>query len=131
MIFDAEDPSRWSRGYLASCDAWRRLGHTGPLAGGCARKEELRAGSILYLDQTFGEKFLEKANQVASAPLRLVVDLVPAREVERLPEAQSCSYLDVSLPLVHLAPFEASAPAKIRIALRALGAAAQSCEPVT
>jgi HPr kinase/phosphorylase len=68
---------------------------------------------------------------VASAPLRLVVDLVPAGEVERLPEAQSCGYLDVPLPLVRLAAFEASAPAKIRIALRALGAAAQSCEPVT
>jgi len=68
---------------------------------------------------------------VASAPLRLVVDLVPAREVERLPEAQSCSYLDVSLPLVRLAPFEASAPAKIRIALRTLGIAAQSYESIT
>jgi serine kinase of HPr protein (carbohydrate metabolism regulator) len=68
---------------------------------------------------------------VASAPLRLVVDLVPAGEVERLPEAQTCRYLDVALPLLRLAAFEASAPAKIRFALRALGAAARHPEPVT
>src|SRR5438552_10157219 len=63
---------------------------------------------------------------IASAPLRLVVDLVPAGGVERLPEAQSCHYLDVALPLVRLVAFEASAPAKIRYALRALGAVAPS-----
>jgi serine kinase of HPr protein (carbohydrate metabolism regulator) len=67
---------------------------------------------------------------VASAPLRLVVDLVAGGEVERLPEAQSCRYFDVPLPLLRLAAFEASAPAKIRFALRALGAAAHRPEPI-
>src|SRR5258708_17934421 len=61
---------------------------------------------------------------IAAAPLRLVVDLVPAAAVERLPEAHSCSYLDCSIALLALDPFEASAPAKIRIALRGLAAAA-------
>ena len=63
---------------------------------------------------------------VASAPLRLVVDLVPSTStaIERLPEPQTCDYLDRRFPLIQLAPFEASAPAKLRLALRALGPAA-------
>jgi HPr kinase/phosphorylase len=58
---------------------------------------------------------------VAAAPLRLVVDLVPSSAIERLPDAQSCDYLERRVPLIQLAPFEASAPAKLRLALRALG----------
>ncbi|HKF73581.1 MAG TPA: HPr kinase/phosphatase C-terminal domain-containing protein [Stellaceae bacterium] len=54
---------------------------------------------------------------VASAPVRLVVDLVPSKRVERLPEPQFCEYLQCSLPLLALAPFEASTPAKVRLAL--------------
>jgi HPr kinase/phosphorylase len=55
-----------------------------------------------------------------SAPLRLVIDLVEPDRVERLPEPQFCDYLQCSLPLLALAPFEASAPAKIRLALAGL-----------
>jgi len=58
-------------------------------------------------------------SSIASAPLRLVVDLVAAGNVERLPEAQSCVYLDRPIALLRLAPFEASTPAKIRLALAA------------
>jgi HPr kinase/phosphorylase len=58
---------------------------------------------------------------VAAAPLRLVVDLVPGAAVERLPEPATCDYLGRRVPLIQLAPFEASAPAKLRLALRALG----------
>ena len=60
------------------------------------------------------------ARSVASAPLALVVDLVPAGSVERLPEARHCDYLGCAVPLLRLAPFEASAPAKLRAALAAL-----------
>ena len=60
---------------------------------------------------------------VAAAPLRLVVDLVPSAAIERLPEPRVCDYLDRRFPLIQLAPFEASAPAKLRFALRALGPA--------
>src|SRR5437868_2197693 len=48
----------------------------------------------------------------ASAPVRLVVDLVAS--VERLPETGSCRLLDRVLPAIVLIPFEASAPAKLR-----------------
>jgi serine kinase of HPr protein (carbohydrate metabolism regulator) len=57
---------------------------------------------------------------VPSAFLRLVIDLVAPDRVERLPEPQFCDYLQCSLPLLALAPFEASAPAKIRLALASL-----------
>ena len=56
---------------------------------------------------------------VATAPLRLVVDLVAPESIERLPEPQFCTLLGVSLPLLLLAPFAASATAKLRLALRA------------
>ncbi len=57
---------------------------------------------------------------VPSALLRLVIDLVAPDRVERLPEPQFCDYLQCSLPLLALAPFEVSAPAKIRLALASL-----------
>ena len=53
----------------------------------------------------------------ASAPVRLVVDLVA--EVERLPEPARCTLLDRDIPLIALRSFEGSAPAKLRLALRA------------
>src|SRR5258707_561155 len=56
-----------------------------------------------------------------AAPLRLVVDLVPSGAIERLPEPATCDYLGRRFPLIQLAPFEASAPAKLRLALRARG----------
>ena len=55
-----------------------------------------------------------------AAVLRLVVDLVAAERIERLPEPRACEFLGQSVPLVALAPFEASAAAKLRWALRAL-----------
>lgn len=54
----------------------------------------------------------------AASPVRLVVDLVAVPEMERLPEADRCAYLGLSLPLVRLAPFEPSATAKVRLAVR-------------
>ncbi len=57
---------------------------------------------------------------VPQARLALVVELVDAGRVERLPEPLACRYLDCTLPLLRLAPFEASAAAKLRAALAAL-----------
>ena len=61
-----------------------------------------------------------KAPSVPSAPVRLVVDLVAPDRVERLPEPRFCEYLQCSLPVLALAPFEAATPAKIRLALASL-----------
>lgn len=54
---------------------------------------------------------------VAAAPVALVVDLVAADAVPRLPEPARRTFLGIALPLIVLAPFEASAAAKIRLAL--------------
>lgn len=63
---------------------------------------------------------------VGHAPLSLVVDLVAPDRVERLPEPQFCEVLQRSIPLLALAPFEASTPAKIRHALAGLEARAEA-----
>ena len=57
---------------------------------------------------------------LADAPLALIADLVAPDAVERLPEPRSETILGLSIPLIALAPFEASAPAKLRLALDAL-----------
>ena len=51
-------------------------------------------------------------------PLALAVDLVGGGDVERMPEPASVDILGLSIPLLHLAPFEASAAAKVRAALK-------------
>lgn len=55
---------------------------------------------------------------VGRAPLRLVVDLEPEGRIERLPEPRVCTIEGVVLPLMALYPFAASAPAKLRLALK-------------
>jgi HPr kinase/phosphorylase len=55
-----------------------------------------------------------------TAPLLLIADLVISGEIERLPERRFETVLGVAVPLIALAPFEASAPAKIRLLRRAL-----------
>jgi HPr kinase/phosphorylase len=57
---------------------------------------------------------------VGSARLALVVDLVETVAVERLPDPDSAVLSGVALPRIALAPFEASAPAKLRLAVRAV-----------
>lgn len=55
-----------------------------------------------------------------SAILALAVDLVDPGDVERLPRGAVCDYLGVTLPLAAIAPFEASAAAKVRLAVAVL-----------
>src|SRR3569832_1756400 len=56
------------------------------------------------------------------APVVLLVELVAPSEVERMPQATRRKILGRSLPLLRLAPFEASAPAKLRLAMSTLSA---------
>lgn len=53
------------------------------------------------------------------APVALVVDLEAPSAIERLPPPEQCRLLGVAVPLVRLAAFEASAPAKVKLAVRA------------
>ena len=54
-----------------------------------------------------------------TAPVALVVDLVTPADVPRLPQPSVCRLADITLPSIVLAPFEASAAAKVRLAVLA------------
>ena len=69
---------------------------------------EVRGLGILRLDA------------LAEAPVGLVADLVAANRIERLPPRRAETILGVAVPLVEIAPFEASAVAKLRLALHTL-----------
>lgn len=55
-----------------------------------------------------------------AVPVGLAVDLVPPETVERLPAAAERSWLGISIPLLRLAPFEASSVVKLRLAVARL-----------
>jgi len=71
---------------------------------------EVRGLGILRLD-ALGE-----------APVGLIAELVPADRVERMPPRRTSAILGIAVPLIEIAPFEASAAAKLRLALRAVAA---------
>lgn len=58
-----------------------------------------------------------RLQNLGATPIRMVVDLVPTQQLERLPEKQMCHLEGVDLPAIRLAPFEASTPAKVSLAL--------------
>lgn len=62
---------------------------------------------------------LIKMNALPAAPLALIADLVAMQHIERLPEPRSETILGLPVPVVAIAPFEASAPIKLRLALAA------------
>lgn len=55
-----------------------------------------------------------------SVALALVLDLLPPFRVHRLPESRTTDILGLPLPLFALAPFEASAAAKVKMLVNAL-----------
>ena len=63
---------------------------------------------------------LFQLDPVKKTPVRLVVDLVPQEQVPRLPEKREEDIGGVYVPRVALYGFDASAPAKIRMALNAV-----------
>jgi predicted ATPase len=61
-----------------------------------------------------GIKALPRAGPL---PVRLVVDLKPRAQIERLPEARRVTIVGQELPAVVCDPFDASAPIKVEMAL--------------
>ncbi len=55
---------------------------------------------------------------LASSRLLLAIDLVRRQEVERMPAPAQVALAGVLLPLARLCPHDASAPARLRLALR-------------
>ncbi len=62
---------------------------------------------------------LVRVPRVEHASLVLVADLVAAAKIDRLPPPRAVTLAGVSIAALHLAPFEASAAAKLRLAVRA------------
>lgn len=58
-----------------------------------------------------------KVEALTAAPLALIADLVAPQHVERLPAPRSETIFGLAIPVVAVAPFEASAVAKLRFAL--------------
>lgn len=61
-----------------------------------------------------------KLDALSRARLALIADLVAPQHVERLPEPASETIFGLAIPRVAVAPFEASAAIKLRLALAAL-----------
>jgi HPr kinase/phosphorylase len=60
-----------------------------------------------------------RVEPLVEAPLGLIVDLLPPEMIERLPRRATERLLEIELPRIAVAPFEASAAAKVALALRA------------
>jgi serine kinase of HPr protein (carbohydrate metabolism regulator) len=60
---------------------------------------------------------LVKLDHRSPAQLALVIDLVPAEQVERLPMPAFVNYFGLAVPFLRLDPFTASAAAKVRLAV--------------
>lgn len=61
---------------------------------------------------------LEEAQLSPRARVMLVADLGPSGDIARMPHPTACRLEGIDLPVIAIAPFEASAPAKIRLALK-------------
>lgn len=59
-----------------------------------------------------------KIGAAVEVELGVVIDLVAADRVERLPDGQGVELLGLPVPLFRLAPFEASAVAKVKLVVR-------------
>ncbi|HUK58380.1 MAG TPA: serine/threonine protein kinase [Stellaceae bacterium] len=57
---------------------------------------------------------------VPEAPLRLIIELAAENAIERMPEARVRTIDGVAVPVIALDPRAASAPAKVRLAMKAL-----------
>jgi HPr kinase/phosphorylase len=57
------------------------------------------------------------ARSLDKAPLELVIDLVSPDRIERMPDPRFWSCFGRPVPLLRLAPFESSAPTKVRIVM--------------
>ncbi len=82
-----------------------------PAVSWCRRRQPSPAGS------KYAGSASSRSPHVGAARLALVVDLVEPAAIERLPQAQHCLIDDVRIPVLRLAPFEASAPLKLLLCL--------------
>jgi len=58
-----------------------------------------------------------KLAHLKAAPVRMIIDLDPAHDPERMPQDPQTTLENVTLPCYHFKAFEASTPAKVSLAL--------------
>ncbi|SCA58227.1 conserved hypothetical protein [Candidatus Terasakiella magnetica] len=58
-----------------------------------------------------------KLQNLGATPIKMVLDLVSAEELERFPKDQTIELEGITLPLMRLNPFETSAAPKVSLAL--------------
>jgi serine kinase of HPr protein (carbohydrate metabolism regulator) len=91
-------------------------------AGGLLASAPAALGGLIEL-RGIGIVAVDPDQRAPQARLALAVDLVPREAVERLPEPGCAGYLGIALARVALHAFDASAPGKVALALRAAVAA--------
>ena len=73
--------------------------------------------ALLGFIEARGVGILPVAVASGAVPLQWLVELVPPDRVERLPAAETRSFLGHLVPVLRLSAFEASTPAKLRLAV--------------
>ena len=107
--------------FSSAADRWRgasRRRRSGRAAARRGARLGQGPGSHSGADRNPGSGYCSPRG-VAEATLALLVDLVPSAEVDRFPESRWEDVLGLAVPSIALSPFEASAAAKLRFALRA------------
>ena len=99
-------------------DGWRLVSDDQVLLARSGDEVIARSPAVTYGILEVRNLGIVRLDPVDSAPVRLVVDLDPAFEVPRLPENLSRRICGMSIPMIRLKGFEASAAAKIKLAAK-------------
>ncbi len=83
----------------------------------CCRAPGEMPPGLLGRIEVRGIGIVPAPRQAGATPLQWLVALVPAGEVERMPAAESRSFLGHAVPVLRLAAFEASTAVKLRLAV--------------
>lgn len=82
----------------------------------CCRAPGAMPASLLGRIEVRGIGIVPAPRTGGATPLQWLVELVPAGEVERMPAAETRSFLGHAVPVLRLAAFEASTAVKLRLA---------------
>jgi serine kinase of HPr protein (carbohydrate metabolism regulator) len=82
----------------------------------CCRAPSGTPTNLLGRIEVRGLGIVPAPRTTGATPLQWLVELVPAGEVERMPAAESRSFLGHAVPVLRLAAFEASTAVKLRLA---------------
>jgi HPr kinase/phosphorylase len=82
----------------------------------CCRAPGAMPASLLGRIEVRGIGIVPAPRTTGATPLQWLVELVRAGEVERMPAAESRTFLGHAVPVLRLAAFEASAAVKLRLA---------------